>query len=129
MGILSDLTFEQLRNATLAQIRTAIQNKLLTLTKKQLIILILKVSDIDIEKHEIQDREEGEDCPHGQLWRLRVIRDVLGNKLRSQRFDWTYYPEGPVDIITQSELNDLDQIISVRKTKHYLDGRQPEVIK
>jgi hypothetical protein len=109
MGILSDLTLEDLRNATLVQIQTAIKNKLAGLSKKQLIILILRVADIDVENFEIQDKEEGEDGPNGQVWRIRTIRDVLGQIVRKERFDWTYHPgiEGkrPVHLITKTQLD------------------------
>ena len=128
MGILSDLTIQDLRNATLVQIQTAIKNKVDNLSKKQLIILILKVADIDIEKFEIQDREEGEGDSRGQLWQLRVMRDVLGNKLRSTRFDWSYYPTGTVDIVTTTEMDAEDRVILIKRLKHYPDGRQPEWI-
>lgn len=128
MGILSDLTLEQLRQATVTQIRTAISNKLANLTKKQLIILILKVADIDVEDMEVPDKEIGEDGVHGQISRLRVIRDILGNKLKSSKIDWSYYPGGEVDIITQSKLDALDAVINVKKIKHFLDGRQPKEI-
>lgn len=82
------------------------------------------------ENLEIQDREEGEGDSRGQLWQLRVVRDVLGNKLRSTRFDYTYYspqPDGtqPRDTITITEAGADDQVISVKKLKHYPDGKQP----
>lgn len=132
MGILSDLNLNQLRQATLTQIRTAISTKLATLNKKQLCILILKVADIDIKNMEVQDREEGEGDSRGPLWLLRVVRDVLGNKLRSTRFDYTYYPPQPDrtrprDIITTTEMDENDQVIGIpKKLKHYPDGKQPE---
>ncbi len=129
MGILSDLTLEQLRSATLAQIRTAISNKLANLTKLQLIRLILRVGVVDIDSVlEIPDQGQSEDGPHGQLWRLQVFRGVLGNKLRSEKTEWTYYPEGPVNEITTIQLDATDTETSRKVIKHYLDGRQSKVV-
>ena len=125
MGILSDYTIEDLRNATLLQIQTAISNKLKNLTKRQLIILILKVVDIDIESFEIQDREEGADGPNGQIWKLRIFRDVLGNKLNSQRIEWTYYPNRSIDEITTIQFDAANKEVSRKVIKHFKDGRQP----
>lgn len=137
MGIFGDYTVEQLRKAIgegkFDQIRTAFKTKIDNLTNKQLIILILKVANIDIENFEIQDREEGEGDSRGQLWQLRVVRDVLGNKLRSTRFDYTYHPPQPdgtqpSDTITITEMDADDKIILLKKLKHYTDGKQPEWI-
>ncbi len=118
MRILGDFTLDQLRQATVTQIRTAISNKIANMSKKQLIILILKVADIDIENLEIQDSETGQDGSNGQLWRLRIIKDVLGNKLRSQKIEWSYYPEGNVNEIWTYEFDSNDVEISRKGIKH-----------
>ncbi len=133
MGILGDYTLQQIKDADVSVIRTKFKQKIDLMTKKQLIILYLKGNDIDIENMEIQDRKEGEGDSRGQLWQLKVIRDVLGNKLRSTRFDYTYYPPQPDgtqprDTITITEMDADDKVISVKKLKHYPDGRQPEWI-
>ena len=132
MGIFGNYTFDQLKDILLpldkTQILTLYNNKLSNRTKKELLILALKILDVDIENLETQDREEGEDCPNGQVWKLRVIRDILGNKLRSTKFDWSYYPEGEVDIITTTEMDASDKVIAIKRLKHYPDGRQPEEI-
>lgn len=114
MGILSDLTIQDLRAATLAQIKTAVTNKINGLTKKQLIVLILKVAGLDIENFEIEEKG--------------VVYDVLGNKIRSKKIEFTFYPTGEMDLIVLREFNNLDVIINVKKIKHYLDGKQPELI-
>ena len=133
MGILGDYTLQQLKDADVTVIRTKFKEKLDAMDKKQLIILYLKGNDIDIENMEIQDREEGEGDSRGQLWQLQVVRDVLGNRLRSTRFDYTYYPPQPDgtqprDTITITEMDADDVVISTKKLKHYPDGRQPEWI-
>jgi len=133
MGILGDYTLQQLKDADVTVIRTKFKEKLDAMDKKQLIILYLKGNDIDIENMEIQDREEGEGDSRGQLWQLQVVRDVLGNRLRSTRFDYTYYPPQPDgtqprDTITITEMDASDVVISIKKLKHYTDGKQPEWI-
>lgn len=133
MGILGDYTPQQIINADVTVIRTKFKAKIDAMNKKQLTIFYLKGNDMDIENLEIQDREEGEGDSRGPLWQLRVVRDILGNKLRSTRFDYTYYPpqlDGtqPRDTITITEMDKNDNMISIKKLKHYTDGKQPEVI-
>jgi hypothetical protein len=53
---------------------------------------------------------------------------VLGNKLRSQKREWSYYPTGEVDIITTTIMDENDIPILIKKIKHYLHGKQPEII-
>jgi len=110
MGILGDYTLQQLKDADVTVIRTKFKQKLDLMTKKQLIILYLRGDDLDIENMEIQDREEGEDEPNGQIYRIRTVRDALGNFVRRERFDWTYHPglEGkrPVHLITRTLLDE-----------------------
>ena len=133
MGILGDYTLQQIKDADVTVIRTKFKQKIDLMTKKQLIILYLKGNDMDIENYEIQDREEGEGDSRGPLWQLRVTRGILGNKLRSTRFNHTYYPSQPDgteprDTITIKEMDANDVVISVKKIKHYPDGTQPEWI-
>ena len=133
MGILGDYTPQQIKDADVTVIRTKFKAKLDLMNKKQLIILYLKGNDLDIENMEIQGREEGEGDSRGPLWQLRVVRGVLGNKLRSTRFDYTYYPPQPDgtqprDTITFTEMDAEDKVISTKRLKHYPDGKQPEWI-
>jgi len=128
MGILSDLTLQDLRAATVLGIRTAITNKINGMTKKQLIILILKVADVDIENFEIEEKTVFVEGPEGEISRLMVSFDALGNKIKSHKIDRIYYPTGEIDTITLTELDALDVVKSVRKIKHYIDGKQPEII-
>jgi len=129
MGILSDLTLEQLRNATLTQIRTAISNKLANLTKRQLIILILKVADVDIENYEIQDRSSEESWPDGQIKeRITITRDVLGNVISKEKMTVTYYDtkDRERDTMLFFKYDPQDMELSIRGIKHFPDGRQPK---
>ncbi len=120
-----DLTVDQLRQLTKEQILAAINNRLLNLTKKQLIILTLRITGVDVDTYETTELTKSEDGPNGQITRLFETRDVLGNKLRSQHIHWTYYDEGPVNEITITNLNQIDAITDRRIIKHFLDDRQP----
>jgi len=114
MGILSDLTIQDLRSATLAQLKTAVTNKINLMTKKQIIILILRAADVDIENFEIEEN--------------KVVYDALGNKIRSWSIDYIYYPTGEIDLIILKKFDALDALIEEKKIKHYLDGKQPHFL-
>jgi len=122
MSKFTDKNLQELRDMNYGQIRSAQNQTFNSKSKKELI-------EIEMEgQTEFSDPTTGEDCPNGQVWRLTVIRDAEGTKLRSNRVDWTYYPTGEVDIITIIELDASDDIISMKQLKHYPDGRQPEWI-
>jgi len=114
MGLLSDLTIQDLRAATLPQIKTAVTDKINAMTKKQLITLILKVAGDDIENFEIEEN--------------RVVYDALGNKIRSWSVDYIYYPTGEIDLIILKKFDALDVLVGEKKIKHYLDGKQPHFL-
>lgn len=122
VGKFTGKTLAELRLMTQGQIRQAQKPNLDGKTKKELI-------EIEFDQTEFPDPTTGEDSQNGQVWRFTVIRDAEGNKLKSTRFDWTYYLTGEVDIITTTELDANDIVISTKKLKHFTDGRQPEVIK
>lgn len=124
-----DLTLEKLRAATKEQIITAINNKLQAMTKKNIIILVLRLVGVDIDTYELLGLVELDDGPNGQVRRRWTTTDVLGNKLKSLSVDWTYYPAGPVDEITIKWLDAADAVTSTRIIKHFIDGRQPIVLK
>ena len=131
MGILGDYTLPQLKDADVTVIRTKFKQKLDLMTKKQLIILYLKGNDIDIENLEIQDRPSEEYWPDGQIKeRINVTRDVLGNMISKEKMTVTYYDmkDRERDIMIFTRYDSQDKELSVRKLKHYPDGRQPEWI-
>jgi hypothetical protein len=114
MGLLADLTIQGLRAATLAQLKTAVTNKINLMTKKQIIILILKVASVDIENFEIEEN--------------KIVYDALGNKIRSWSVDYIYYPTGEIDLIVLKKFDALGVLIEEKKIKHYLDGKQPHIM-
>jgi len=120
---LADLTLAQLRAATKPQLITAIDNKLANMTKKQIIALIWSVAaPEDIVTTDAPTVVNG---PHGPLSSLQVFRDALGAKTGSRWATWSYYPAGPVDMITLEDLDAADVVTRRRTIKHYADGRQP----
>ena len=125
---LAGLTLDQLRAATATQIRTRIKDKIDTMTKLQLIRLILRLVDFDADA--IVALADSPVCtyqPDRQIaLQMDVTRDMLGSKIGSRRVTWTYYPTGEVDIITTEELDANDQVVkTLPPVKHFTDGRQP----
>ena len=125
MGILDNLTLEQLRDAAKEQIITKIVEKLTPMTKKRICEFIWTIKDIDFADITLSALTVNHNVPEGQLIRVYETTDILGNKTGSTRIDWTYYPTGEVDTITTTELDALDQVISTQTIKHFTDGRQP----
>jgi len=123
-----DLTLEQLRAATKEQIITRVTNLLTSLSRKRICEFIWTIKDIDFADITLSALTVNHNVPEGQLIRVYETTDILGNKTGSTRIDWTYYPTGEVDLIVHSELDGLDVVVGVKKIKHYLDGKQPEVI-
>ena len=119
----SNLTLAQLRAATKAQIITAITNWLTTRTKRQIIELLLDVTNI-------ADRPDITRWPDGQIKRRdETFRDVEGNVTGGRRTNYDYYSlGGEIDTITTIDVDaDLTTGLSRKTIKHFLDGRQPEM--
>lgn len=119
MPNLSDLTIDQLRAATKAQLVTAITNKLNAMTKRRIIEFLM-------DKLDFHDEPQVAYRPDGQIAsKAEVRRDANGTKAGECRIAWAYYPTGEVDIITVQELDASDAEVSYKTIKHYIDGRQP----
>lgn len=120
MPTLLTVTLAQLRSYTAAQIATALKNKIDTLTKRQLINLVLAIQSYDTDT----DAQQGDDPvvtygADGQVAsQVQVIRNVLGNKVGSKRIDWTYWPplpgrtQGCVRVIRQRTLDATDKVVT-----------------
>lgn len=123
--LITDQTIEQLRAATVTQIRTALKNKIDLLTKKQLIEFILDFVDVFPSPLFWTYRKDKQ-----PLTMLELSKDALGVKLGSRRVTWSYYGDEvgtPVDTITIETLDAADKVTVTRVVKHYKDGRQPSV--
>src|SRR3990170_1928250 len=130
MPTLSGLTIQQLRAATVTEIRTAMKARLDQLTKRQLIRLDLWVASWDQDALvTLPDQTRDTYHPDRQIAsRTEVTRDVLGAKTGSRRVDWTYFPSGCVQDILITELDAADEVASRQRIHHFEDGRQPEVV-
>jgi len=135
MGIFGDFTIDQLKNILLpldkTQLLTLYNNKLSNLTRRELLVLALKILDVDMSLWEEMKRIVNTGDARGQLLEVDEVRDILGNKIKSTKREYSYYgddPKSPRDTITITEMDNLDQVVNVRKIKHYPDGRQPEWI-
>ena len=62
---------------------------------------------------------------YGQLTQSQIVRDALGDALRTEAMAWTYYPTGEVDRITAVIQNPGGDDIDDQLIKHYTD-KQPE---
>lgn len=122
-----DITIEQLRAATKAQIITVIDNRLQNMTKKQLIILVLRVTGQNIENWTEEIQIQAQDGPSGQTIRQYQTKDALGNIISKRNINWTYYESGPINEIFIDHLDSADILTLRQKIKHFLDGRQPKL--
>jgi len=123
-----DLTLEQLKAATKEQIITRVVNILTSMSRKRICEFVWTIRGVGFEAISLSTLTVNHDVPEGQLLRVYEKTDILGNKIGSQKTEWTYYPTGEVDTITISELDALDQIISTQMIKHFTDGRQPVLV-
>lgn len=123
-----DLTLDQLRAATKDQILTRLTSVFASMSRKKICEFIWTIKGVPFEGVTLSTLTVNHDVSEGQLLRVYEKTDILGNKLGSQKMEWTYYPTGEVDTITVSDLNALDQIISQKTIKHFTDGRQPVLV-
>jgi len=88
------LTLAELRQATKSQIIAAVGNYLTALDKKQIIELLMDAT-------EFADKPEVTTGKHGILTREQTVRDALGDVVRVETTEHTYFPTGEVDEITR----------------------------
>jgi hypothetical protein len=118
-----DVTLEQLRALTKAQIITRLSNWLSNnFTKRQLILWIM---DTDIQ----QDEPVRTYRPDGQVKRETLVeRDTeTALQVRKRITTWTYYPTGEVNVITIKTYDASNNLTRTKIIKHYTDGKQPTV--
>jgi len=83
---------ELLKSKTKEQILTIYNNRLSNLTKKQLIILALRIIGLDYNNWQETKRTTSTGDKRGQLVEIDELKDILGNKIGSIKREWTYYP-------------------------------------
>lgn len=116
-----DLTLEQLRSMTRAQIRQAITDAIAPMSKREMIQWLLQADIVN----DPPLRTYGAD---GQIIKqVEIDRDAeTRERVRGKVTTWTYYPTGEVDTIIISDRDAVDGEISRRRIKHYRDGRPPK---
>ena len=118
-----DVTLEQLRALTKAQIITKLSNWLTkNMTKRQLILWLMDIEVMDDEPIRTY-REDGQITSE-----TTVTKDTETNLQVSKReVSWTYYATGEVNVITTKQYDGANNLIHTKAIKHYKDGRQPTV--
>jgi len=111
------------------QTATNVSSKLTPLTKSELSEVSTQINSIMVRTEE--KLVESKDSMNGQLLRKYQTVDRNGKKISGRTIEWSYYSgqEGKrsVDIITITEMDGNDKVISTKKLKHFTDGRQPIV--
>jgi len=118
-----DVTLEQLRALTKAQIITKLSNWLTkNFTKRQLILWLMDIEVMDDEPIRTYR-------PDGQIASESVVTvDTETNLQVSKReVTWSYYATGEVSVITIKQYDANNVLLHTKAIKHYKDGRQPTV--
>jgi hypothetical protein len=127
-----DLTQKQLIMATKKQIINAITNKLSTMSERRLKEFVWHLRDLIVEDLNYQEevQVESKDNPNGQVLRVSELRDLMGNKVGSERIEWEYYPKEifPDERIRfirtrHFDKNDIEVIGQGREIEHLSDGK------
>jgi hypothetical protein len=126
--IFEGLTLQDLRDATHQELMQGIHFGLINFSKKELCEIMWSMKIMDPWGINLETLIANHNVPEGPLLRIYETTDILGTKLGSKKTEWIYYPTGEVDTITISELDALDNIISQKVIKHFIDGRQPVLL-
>ncbi len=118
MPNLTGKTWAELRGMTPSEIRTAQAAYFAPLSKKELI-------EFEMDATEFADKPEVTTGEHGILTREQTVRDALGDVLRVETSERTYYPTGEIDKITKTVTNADGDEIDDSVIKHHI-GPQPE---
>ena len=94
----TNLNFTELKAATKPQIITAVGNYLTALDKKRIIELLMDAA-------EFTDKPEVTTGEHGILTREQTVRDAIGDVVRVEHTEHTYFPTGEVDKIITVKRN------------------------
>jgi hypothetical protein len=118
-----DVTLEQLRTLTKAQIITKLSNWLTkNFTKRQLILWLMDIEVMDNEPIRTYRAD-------GQIESETIVtRDTETNmQVNKREMTWTYYATGEVNVITIKQYDSNNVLLHTKAIKHYKDGRQPTV--
>lgn len=118
-----DVTLEQLRALTKAQIITKLSNWLTkNFTKRQLILWLMDIEVMDDEPVRTYRAD-------GQITSETIVtKDTETNlQVNKRELTWTYYATGEVNVITIKQYDSNNVLLHTKAIKHYKDGRQPTV--
>ena len=118
-----DVTLEQLRVLTKAQIINKLSTWLTNnFTKRQLILWLMDMDVMTIEPVRTYRAD-------GQIESETTITvDTETNAQVNKRVTtWTYYATGEVNVITIKQYYGSNNLLHTKAIKHYKDGRQPTV--
>ena len=118
-----DVTLEQLRALTKAQIINRLSTWLTNhFTKRQLILWLMDIEVMDDEPVRTY-RTDGQISSE-----TTVTKDTETNLQVNKRVvTWSYYATGEVNVITIKQYGSNDVLLHTKAIKHYKDGRQPTV--
>ena len=118
-----DVTLEQLRALTKAQIITKLSNWLTkNFTKRQLILWLMDIEVMDTPPV-CTYREDGQ-----IEYESTTLVDTETNlRVNKRETTWTYYATGEVNLITIKQYDANNALLHTKAIKHYKDGRQPTV--
>ncbi len=111
-------TIAELRVMDAAEIRAALAAFFAPLSKKELI-------EFDQDATEFTDKPQVTSGEHGIVSRAQTVRDALGDVLRVEATEKSYYPGGEIDEIIQVKTNADGDEIDDSVIKHRI-GSQPE---
>jgi len=118
-----DVTLEQLRALTKAQIISRLSTWLTNhFTKRQLILWLMDIEAMPLEPVRTYRAD-------GQIESETTITvDTETNaQLEKRVTTWSYYPTGEVNIITIKVYDGSNNLLRTKAIKHYTDGKQPTV--
>ena len=95
--------------------------ELTALTKAQLIDKMLE--GVTETTSVLTKREDGEN-----VLLEETTKDAYGKVVGSRVVAWTYYKTGEVNEIGVVQMDALGKAVETYNVKHYLDGRQPEML-
>jgi len=119
-----DITLEQLRALTKAQIISRLSTWLMNnFTKRQLILWLMDMDVIALEPLRIY-RADGQIASS-----IEVTVDIETAKQVNKRVtNWSYYPTGEVNEIIIRNYDGNNILLSTKIIKHYTDGKKPTVM-
>jgi len=120
--MLSNLTIQQLRASTKAQIITAITAYLQANFTRRELIRLLWERDTDWDEPIRTYRADGQIESQIEIERNDDTRVQVSKRVMT----WSYYATGEVNVILVQVYDAMDVLKRTKRIKHYRDGKQPE---